>query len=265
MGQARSNSFPCKRTAWWAGCYPRLLSNLCQCPLLFAPQKSTSCRPPGALVPYVDGIALPAQDPSFLSDGDSLMSRSAMLLNFALALGACVLLGCTASGGAAGGSDAGGTSSAPINTGTLGGGGSGGDQSDGGSSGDDGDGGDTSSNGMDGESPDDPDSIGSNGMDDGGDTTPLGTPVVTLAIGDLAPSAGQTVFLNCVVTDSGGSPATQFEYVSTAGGGEIVQDGSSIASATIPPGLVSINYQCRATNAAGTGAFSPIATVNIGG
>jgi hypothetical protein len=92
-----------------------------------------------------------------------------------------------------------------------------------------------------------------------------GTPVVTLWVSDTAPAVNEFISLVCLVVDSGTSPALEYEFVSSIGGGEIQHDptSSNTASVMVPTGLFFINYQCRGINAAGPGPLSEIVRVDV--
>ena len=195
------------------------------------------------------------------------MGRFSKWVFASLSIGIWLLSGCVAGPGSAG-------TAVPVEQG--GGGGAGGS---GGSSGSGGDqmgdgvdgGGDTSTNGND-ASGDDTSTNGNDASTDGGDPdtggddgSELAGPGVILSVTNPAPAVGELIFLTCVVTEPGGSPATSFEFFSTATGAEIIQDGSATASAVMPPGFFTIDYQCRAQTPAGAGPLSPIVIVSVGG
>lgn len=98
-------------------------------------------------------------------------------------------------------------------------------------------------------------------------TTPSGVelfPTVTLFVNNTNP-AQQFIILSCLVGNDGGGPVTSYNFSSSAGSGEIQQDGSSTATALVPVGLWSITYTCNATNQAGTGPDSPLILVYVTG
>lgn len=200
-------------------------------------------------------------------------SRYAIL---ALSIGLWTLSGCVASSGSGGSTapaaqgDGSGTGSGGNDGASGGQTGDGGDSDAGAGDGDTGtngsdtttDGGDTSTNGDDVPTDGGNQDTGTNGPDDGSGSA---APGVSLFVDDISPSTGQTIFLTCLVTEPTESPATSFDFFSTAGGGEIIQNGSASASAIIPPGLFTINYQCQAQSPAGPGPLSPVVIVNVGG
>ena len=169
-------------------------------------------------------------------------------------LGLVVWFGCTANPGAGG-------QPVPITpTGTLVIGGN--DATTGGNGGEDQQPDDAAAEDMTTNGPAAPDDMDSNGSDedvadedeglddsedlDGGDqdlgdgVQPAlgGTPSVALFASPAAAFVGQVVTLTCVTTDTGGSAAFDYEFISSAGGAEIQQDGSLTATAFIPAGLL---------------------------
>ena len=90
-------------------------------------------------------------------------------------------------------------------------------------------------------------------------------PTVILFVNDTNPLPQALITLTCTVSDSGGAPVTSFSFSSSAGSGEIQQDGGPTATALVPTGLFTITYTCSGTNEAGTGPDSPVVLVNTGG
>lgn len=142
-----------------------------------------------------------------------------------------------------------------------------GDMDTNGDAGTDGAGGDVNTDGQPGDG--DVGTDGDMGTDGDGGIQPFppptSGPTVTLVVSDPNPSPSETIFLTCVALDQGSAPITGFDFVSSIGGGEIVHDdpANPTASATIPPGLFFINYQCQASTSEGTGPLSDIVRVDI--
>lgn len=137
--------------------------------------------------------------------------------------------------------------------------------SDGGTVDDGTDGGDTNGGDTGGGEPPpsgEADTDGLDGDTDGGGVAP---PTVTLFVDNTNPAPQQFIILSCLVGNDGGGPVTSFSFSSSAGSGEIQQDGSSTATALVPVGLWSITYTCNATNQAGTGPDSPPIMVYVTG
>jgi hypothetical protein len=130
----------------------------------------------------------------------------------------------------------------------------------------DGDDGDVSTDGDDSDVDTDGAQPDPGAGDDGGDLPPgVSPPSVVLSITNLSPSIGDTLFLTCVVVDSGGLVPFDYRFDSSAGSAFIVQNGSELASAEVLASPLTINYWCSASNAAGRGEPSPLVTVTVTG
>ncbi len=133
-----------------------------------------------------------------------------------------------------------------------------------GSNGNDNDG-DTNGGSDDGTEPDAGDGTTPDGGDGQDGSDGVSPPTVILSVSNLSPAAGDTIFLTCVVTDSGGSPPTSYHFDSSIGTGSIIQNGTEIASADVLASPQTVNYWCHATNEAGQGPQSNLVIVTVSG